>query len=399
MEEELIELVCTISWPAQAQAGTFQKTVGRVAQTPTTYQMPGFPVSLLRDAGAFDNFCEPYLTELQTQVQEPWEFWFSFEADNHIIRQALPPVFLPVTQGPYPADRLVGASLELRRFADLLWMQLQTYQVAGVQIFKAGIGMTSHAVHDLYRWFWGNKDRLLPSFETVDDRLREGYVSLARRKLSEDAEAMAAQYSKIAYDLCGTEEAADELRTEFIDLVAYWDGVAAAKENAVKKMATVAREGSAEWWNLVSDRYFRDGLIAPITTETEEFYSSGGTESHRRELRSLSSTNPYRRGLELMESIETDLGFWATMHAGTFTEWPLEELRRRVPISVVEQIRRDSPWAPDTRLVKLSNLSLPDVSPIPFTGGIMPLLGSVYESLDDALPGVLTHAFGQLPDD
>jgi hypothetical protein len=67
-------------------------------------------------------------------------------------------------------------------------------------------------------------------------------------------------------------------------------------------------------------------------------------------------------------------------------------------VSVVEQIRRGSPWAPDTRLEKLSELSLPDISPVPFTQGIMPLLGSVYESLDDALPGLLTHALDQLPD-
>lgn len=398
MDEELIELMCTISWPVRAQAGTFQKSVGRAAQTSATYQMPSFPVSLLRDAGAFDDFCEPHLTELQTQVREPWEFWFNVNTKNNIIRQALPPVFLPVIQGPLPAYQLVDASRKLRWNADMVWVALQTYQTASIQVFKAGIGMTSHAVHDLYRWFWGNKDRLLSGFETVDDRLREGYVSLARETLSEDDEAMAAQYSKIAFDLAGTEEVADEIRTEFIDLVAYWDGVAAAKENTVKKMATVAREGGAEWWNLVSDRYFRNGVIAPITRETEEFLSSGGTESHRQELRSLSSTNPYRRGLELMERIETDLGFWATMHAGAITEWPLEELRRRVPISVIEQIRRDSPWAPDARLVKLSELSLPAVNPIPFTGGIMPLLGRIHESLDDALPGILTYAFDQLPD-
>jgi hypothetical protein len=258
--------------------------------------------------------------------------------------------------------------------------------------------MMSHAVHDLYRWFWGNKDRSLPGFETADEQLREGYLRLARRRLSEGDEAMAAEYSKVAFDLSDAEEVANEIWAEFVSLIARWDEIAAAKENAVKRVATVAREGGAEWLNLTLDRYFRENLIEPITRENEKFYSSGDTEAHRRKLRSLSAGNPYRKGLELMEKVEADLGFWAAMNGGIITEWPLEELRRRVPTSVVEQMRRGSPWAPDTRLMQLSKLSIADMRLVPFTGGIMPLLDSVHESLDDALPGVLTHALDQLPD-
>jgi hypothetical protein len=209
---------------------------------------------------------------------------------------------------------------------------------------------------------------------------------------------MAAEYSKVTFDLSDAEEVASEIWAEFVSLTARWDKIAAAKENAVKRVATVAREGGAEWLNLKLDRYFRDGLIKPITKENEEFYSSGRTEAHRKRLKSLSAGNPYRKGLELMEKVETDLGFWAAMHGGIITEWPLEELRRRVPTFVVDQVRRGSPWAPDTRLMRLSELSLADVKPVPFTGGIMPLLGSVHESLDGRLPGVLTHALDQLPD-
>jgi hypothetical protein len=398
MDEDLIELVCNVRWPAQTRAGTFRKTIGRVTETPTTYQMPSFSVSLLRDPDAFSDFCKPHLNELQTQVRQPWELWFDVECNSKIMRQALPPVIPPVTGGPFTADQLVDASGKLRAIADIMWVHLQTYEVANVQVFKSGIGMMSHAVHDLYRWFWGNKDRSLPGFETADDQLREGYLRLARRRSSEGDEAMAAEYSKVTFDLSDAEEVASEIWAEFVSLTARWDKIAAAKENAVKRVATVAREGGAEWLNLKLDRYFRDGLIKPITKENEEFYSSGRTEAHRKRLKSLSAGNPYRKGLELMEKVETDLGFWAAMHGGIITEWPLEELRRRVPTFVVDQVRRGSPWAPDTRLMRLSELSLADVKPVPFTGGIMPLLGSVHESLDGRLPGVLTHALDQLPD-
>lgn len=399
MEEQEIELACTLRWPARRQAGTFQKTIGRGADTPVTYEMPSFPVSLLRDANAFEEFCKSHLTELRTWVQQPWEFWFEVVCDNVIIRQSLPPMILPVTSGPFPADQLTNAHNEFRRAADMLWTaSLQTYQIASVQIFKSGIGMTSHALHDLYRWLWGGKDGVGPDLESVDDRLRTYYTRLAKSTLEKGAAGTAAQYAKVAFDLAPTDDIAEELSAKFEHLSACWDDLAVTKENAVKRVATVAREGNAEWWNLVSDRYYRNGLITPITDEIKQFYASGEVQTHQQRIRGLSATNPYRRGLELMEKIETDLGFWAAMHAGIITEWPLEELRRRVPASTVERIRRGSPWAPDTRLEKLAELSQTDTRRIPFTGGIMPHLHSVYMFLDDDLPGLLTHALDQLPD-
>ena len=260
MNEDLIELVCNVRWPAQSQAGTFRKPIGRVVERGSIYQMPSFPVSFLRDSDAFDDFCRPHLTELQTQVREPWEFWFDAEFKSGILRQTLPTVIPPVIVGPITSDQLVDASGELRVSADVQWINLQAQQIAEVQIFKSGIGMLSHAVHDLYRWFWGGKDRSLPGSEIADDQLRDGYLRLARRRLSEGDEAMAAEYSKVAFDLSDAEELAHEVREEFVNLITRWDEIAAAKENAVKRVATVAREGGAEWWNLMTDRYFGDGL-------------------------------------------------------------------------------------------------------------------------------------------
>lgn len=55
--------------------------------------------------------------------------------------------------------------------------------------------------------------------------------------------------------------------------------------------------------------------------------------------------------------MEDGLGIGTLFLWGVVTEWPLEELRLRVPAYVVEQIQKDSPLAPDTRAAKLAELS------------------------------------------
>ena len=401
MQEQTIELICTLRWPAHRQAGTFQKTIGRDTGTPgipATYQMPSFPISLLRDANAFEEFCKAHLDELCSRIQQSWEFSYDVMCNNSIVRQSLPPVILPMTFGPFSASKLANAHNELRIAADILWTSnLQTHQIASVQVFKSGIGMTSDAFHDLYRWLWGTKDGAETNLDSIDARLKSHYTRLAKSALEKSDDEAAAQYAKIVFDLAPTDDAAEETMVEFRHLSAYWNKLMAIKENAVKKVATVAREGNAEWWNLVSDRYYRDGLIAPITEEIEQLYASGETEAHRQKIRGLSATNPYKRGLELMESIETNLGFWAAMHAGIITEWPFEELRRRLPASTVEQIQRGSPWSPDTRLEKLAELSYEDTRSVPFARGTISYLSSVHTFLDGTMSGVLTYALEQMP--
>ena len=79
------------------------------------------------------------------------------------------------------------------------------------------------------------------------------------------------------------------------------------------------------------------------------------------------------------------------------TEWPLEQLRQRVPTStVVEQVRRGSLWTPDARLETLAQLSRADIHEVPFTGEVMPYLHSIHRHLDDTLPGIMTFALEQL---
>lgn len=400
--EQLIKLVCTLRWPACSQAGTFQKTIGRAvesrANSTTQYQMPAFPVSLLRDADAFEEFCETHLTGLRTQVREPWEFWFNVECDNVVIRRSLPALSTPLPHGPYAADHLTDAHTELRQAADLMWtVCLQSHQVANVQIFKQ-TGMTVGAIREIYMWLWGIKEEPLTDAMSVDGCLRTSHMRLARNMLEKGDEETAAQHIKIAFDLTPTEASADELRTEFARVAARWDKIVVVKENAVKRGATVAREGVAEWNTILSEKYYREGLIVPITTEVDSLFTSGELDARRQQIRKLSATNPYRRGLELMEKINANLGFVTTELAGMLTEWPLEELRRRLPASAIAQLRRGSLWAPDTRLERLAELSSADIRLVPFAGEVMPYIQTIHACLDDGLPGIMTYALEQLPD-
>ena len=81
------------------------------------------------------------------------------------------------------------------------------------------------------------------------------------------------------------------------------------------------------------------------------------------------------------------------MISGYLTEWPLQDLRLRVPASSFEQmeIRRDSLWAPDTRLEKLA-----EPAQLPVNPEAMTLLYTIHSHLDNTLTGVMTYAFDQL---
>src|SRR5918995_3975341 len=146
---DLIRLVCKVNWPARNLAGTFQKTVGRSLEPFTRYRMPAFPISLLRDAQGFRDFCEPHLAALRTQVHEPWEFRFDIECDNQIICDSLPGLTDSPIAGPYDPTQLSDAHTEIRQYADLHWtFYIQMAQAENVLVFKY-TGMRVNALRDI----------------------------------------------------------------------------------------------------------------------------------------------------------------------------------------------------------------------------------------------------------
>lgn len=396
--ENQFRLVCSLNWPARNLTGTFQHTVGRSTEGFTRYGMPAFPISLLRDAEGFRDFCGPHLTALRTQIREPWEFRFKIECDNEILSDSLPGLLFSPIAGPFDPSELANAHTAIRQLADSQWtFYIQTAMMESMIAFKY-TGMRLNALRGIYKWFWGAKDIVAPGFADADDRLREVHTILAHERLGEDDLEAAAEHSKVAFDLSPTDEIANGVREPFAPVVARWSDVAARKENAVRRRATIAREGTAEHSTLLTERYFREGLIAPITMETENQLRSGELEERRQVIRAKSPTNPYRRGLELTEKLEADMGPVVAGLAGTLTEWPLEELRKRVTSSVVLGLDRGSPWFPDTRLQELASMSADDIVRVPFAGEVMPYMMTIHARLDSDLPGILSHALSQVPD-
>jgi hypothetical protein len=105
--EDEIELICKFSWPAHGPGpARTERTVSRDARRdrPTVYQMPGFHISLLHDADAFERFCRDHLTELRTRIQDPWEFWFEIALpdDERFLRRFVPPELSSSKTGPFP---------------------------------------------------------------------------------------------------------------------------------------------------------------------------------------------------------------------------------------------------------------------------------------------------------
>jgi len=277
---------------------------------------------------------------------------------------------------------------------DHSWTSLQSYYVDNVAVVEA-TGMTSHALHGVYRWFWAVKDGLERSFSSVDNLLTVEYSQLARYAMHRGDDETAAQYSKIVFDL-SPDQKANEIFSEFERVTDRWNELAVIKENAVKKVATVAREGVAEHWKFATFTYYRRDLLSPLTEELREFFSSYEVEKEREKLLQRSATNPYRRGLELVEAVEHGFGPVALLMWGIITEWPLEALRLRVPAYMVEHIQKNSPLAPDTRAAKLAELSQKATGHLPSPQNIMPMLQDVHKYLDDSLPGIMTSALCQL---
>ena len=401
--DERAEIICSLSWPARRPeaAASTKFTVGRPIPTDetSTHQMPNCPLSLLRDADSFEEFYRKHLTEIHTKVREPWAFHIQVIIQDGIQRKLLPNKWPNATVGPYPPDQLKDLPKNLNWMADSHWLYLQTFNVASVMIVEH-TGMTIPAIHELYRWLWATKDGL--DYQATD-RLRLGYAQLARDMLQRGDDGMAIQYGRVAFDLSPTKDIADELYKEIAEelsievaqLGARWNELAEAKENVVKKVATAAREGVAEWLGVIQARLIRDGLISPITNELKEFHSSGQWEARRQYILGRSSTNPYRLGLELMEAIENGLGFWPAMISGMLTEYPLD-LRLRVPACSFRQIQKDSLWAPNVRVQKLAELANRLAGQLPFPPEVMPQLYTIHAHLDNTLPGIMTYALDQL---
>ena len=76
----------------------------------------------------------------------------------------------------------------------------------------------------------------------------------------------------MAQELLQNTTVTDELLSQFNRFTGRWHKLTTVRENAIKKVATVAREGVAEWWRFVDFKFYRSSLIYPLTEDLKEFY-------------------------------------------------------------------------------------------------------------------------------
>lgn len=321
-----------------------------------------------------------------------------FDLDGVAQRVLFPPTIYGTTIGPYSSNAPGDVQEHVALVVDNNWCGLQSYYVESVMAVEA-TGMTNHGLQTVYRWFWAAKDGPNRGSPDVDALLVTEYLRLARSAMREGDQEMAAQYSKVAFDLSPNWNA-DELLWEFGSLAYRWDELSAGRENAVKKVATAAREGAAEHSRFRQTELYRQGLLSPLTEDRRRYFSTHDVDEDRTKIMRRSASNPYRRGLELADAVGDGLGPAGSLLWGVVTEWPLEELRRRVPPYVVQQLRGDSPLAPDLRASKLAELAQRAIqlgmgeisSPLE----VMPRLYDIHLHLDESVPGFLTGALCQL---
>lgn len=389
---------CAIAWPSSVRTGSsFRRTMGKTLNDSATkrHALPPFPVSLLRDASALRKHIEGHLPEMRARPHEPWDLELDLEIRGSVQRMLFPPRMYGATTGPFPPEKLDELHAYVSEPADNIWVGLQSYFLENVVLVET-TGITAHALHALYRWLWTIKDGPNRSSESVNSLLIREYGRLARAAAHNGDDEMAAQYSKIVLDLSSDGRATEEVLAEFGRFTNRWHELATLRENAVKKVAAVAREGIAEHWRFTSHNLYRQGLISPLTQQLRDYYATHDYEKDREKVLDRSPTNPYRRGLELAEKTEKNLGPGAMLLWGVITEWPLEEFRVRVPTYVVRRVRRDFGVAPDIRAEKLATLSQELAGKLDSPNAVMPILKTLHDHLDGAELGILTSALCQV---
>lgn len=399
--EQNIKLRCWFTEPSEVDSGSsFQRTIGRnsTRSARLDHQIPEFPLTLVRNKAAFNRFCTEQLQDLPGKIGDFSDLHLDLVPLGGTQRVLLPPVIHGTTCSSLPTESVSDLAKVIAEIADIHWSALQAYRVENIALLES-TGMTDHALQAVYRWFWASKDGPNRHPVTTDSLLVEEYLQLAMNARHSGNNKMTSQYSKIAFDLSTNESIDHKIMSDFGDFTDHWSDSVVIKENSVKKVATAAREGIAEHWRFAYAKYYKRGFITPLTEELADYFSSNEPEEEREKLLCRNSSNPYRRGLELVEAVEKGLGIFPLQIWGTITEWPLESLRLRVPVYVVERIQSDSPLAPDLRAERLAELSeraIGKLSTLPSSADIVPRLYDIHKHLDDSLPGTMTSALCQL---
>lgn len=397
--EHEIGVRCRVAWPyTESKPLSFQRSVGTTfnRDRKSRCELPEFPISLLRNETSTNYFFDKHVKEIQKHVKESWCLEIDYNLQHVTGREMLPSIVYGSTIGSFATDDLMRLKEFVVEAVDYAWCGLQASYVESLAA-EVSTGVCGSFLDDLYKQQWFRKDGPNRRLQDIDSRLFAEYRELAKAKLRQDDLEMAAQYSQICLNLAVPDSGAEHaILREFSDFPKRWNTLTVRKENSVKKRATVAREGIAVFWRLKMSDMGRSGKIHSLTKEFGDFLRIVDIDMERAKITGKSPSNPYRRGFEIAEEVDQGLGSVALKMWGIITEWPLEEVRTRVPAYVVEKLQGDSPLAPDLRSKRLAELAQDSSKLFTSRADLLPSLRRIGERLDGSIPGIATCALCQL---
>ena len=326
-----------------------------------------------------------------------------------------------MTVGPYAAQ--VDSSFLTHLIAlscSALWTNTQIITLSNSAAEKA-IGPPG-PVLDAYFQDWINRDGAsgaLPKgtgIKEVGEELRSRYLVLAQRARMAGDDDAAAIYAKTAYETlqpklwfhhasnytllvptpfadepAGEERAAAAIARgiaeEFADCLPYWPRIEARRSRHRAKLALLADEGLAVWYEFFSSYLLWQRLINPLV----EFPSTPADILSQYE--ELPESHPYVRGFGLVEEALTESSFWlfgCPVLAVMIIMKPMFLAEQLMPISDFESISPSDSLAPNERLRRISS-TLQSCAP-----DSQELLETVFDCLDGYETGLLTRALGIL---
>ena len=357
--------------------------------------LQGVPVSVFR-AGQHEPLVGPCRDALSART-DSWAVVVSISTRNEAFWRATPSIQRPpgtsVSRiGPYSSADLPDLAAILRRAAAIEWAKHQSSHIVSVG-FRRAIGMTESDFMDAYRSRSYAKHAATPAERQArGSRILGSCFAKAAAALRRGDAATAAQYSRpIAIRMersrgimFGPEPGNAVGKVPFVrdfgGLASEWTRIEGRIRGIRAGLSMVESEGYAEWHSARMTALVASG-------ELEMLMPVDKTPAPPRP--PMSPTNPYRRGLELMERLEERFGPHFVLVAGPMITLAFSDLCSWLTEDHLRVLDASSVWAPDRRLECLAELKTAHS----FTpGSIGELLQDIVDRLDTPLPGCVTYA-------
>jgi len=393
--------------PADGAEGTYTAQVRNYQQSSPSnviFQLINLPLRLFAGLDTLTPVLEKVLPVLLERIQGSWGFTATLFTNDQEFQE----VTMMQKQseqgrqvyrwGPLEPATIDQAPVIIRKAILPLWIAFQSEYVEGC-LMREQIGLNLDQMMGRHVELWARKELTPPSDSTVvsDRGLFIFYSGNALAAQKDGEMTCATEFGDLAHAICLENNALERAaiwRSQFKELVPAWETMDAERKSFVDERSLVTSEGIAQWSMFVPFKFYSEGLIKPFTADTAEVM--GKAEEmilERQKIGKMSSRNPYRMGLELMESIEKSFGFPFVRFAAKISQWPLQSLSTRLPMRLLESVADDPAWGPDARLERLARLKLPEAHD---QTSRLAILQAFHEALDAGLPGICNFAWNKL---